>query len=497
MGIIVLDIGTSSIRSILYSDQGEKLYTDQLGYSPDYSSDGQVEQSPSDWINGMEKTIGACTAFAAAKGEKVLAVSVTSQRSSVILIDEKNQPIGKAMMWQDKRPLQVFEQLKPYNQRIFELAGSRINPVFSGSKMLWIRQFKPELYKQAKRLVVIPDYVIYQMTGNWVTDATYGSRSLLMNLKERRWDEELLALFQVDKEKLCTLIEPGSIAGYVTKECAARTGLAEATPIITAGGDQQCAALGMGIVTQGSIEISVGTGAYMIAASQAVPDDLREDVVCNASAIPGEYVLESNILSCASVFNWFLGLAYGLTEENKGAVYQLVNQEMTASLEHESDVMILPLFQGRGTPDWNSSAKGCFQNLTLGTSRGDIARAILEGLSYEIAENIETIKKYVGETKNLSACGGLTNSPVFGKILADVSQSCINTYFDNEATAIGAWMSGAVSLGLCPDYQSAFKQVRSGDQSKQQKADETLQSYYQNKRQEYRKLYRQLYAKEV
>ena len=231
------------------------------------------------------------------------------------------------------------------------------------------------------------------------------------------------------------------MAGTVSRDCAARTGLMEGTPVISAGGDQQCAALGMGILNRGDLEVSAGTGAYIIAASGEVPPGLQPDVICNASAVPGEYILESSILSCASVFNWFLRIGYGMTEENRKEAYAAANEEIRQSLAKEDAPMLLPFFQGRGTPDWNSRAKGCLNNLTLGTTRGDIARSIMEGLGYEIEANIDAIKRYTGSAGQIALCGGLANSDVFCRILAGICGRGIDTYLDNEATAIGAWLS--------------------------------------------------------
>ena len=265
MGIAVLDIGTSSMRGILYGGKGKKLFTEQVMYSPVYLPGDRVEQDPGDWKNAMERVMRACAAYGRENHVPVEAVSLTSQRSSVIAVDRDGNAIGNAIMWQDKRVLPLLKELRPYEKRIFSLTGSRINPVFSGSKMMWVRRFMPEVYEKTGHLAVIPDYIIHEMTGRWVTDATYGSRSLLMNLRTRHWDRELLALFEVDQEKLCEIIEPGSVAGTITRECAEKTGLPEGTPVISAGGDQQCAAIGMGILSCGDMEISAGTGAYIIA----------------------------------------------------------------------------------------------------------------------------------------------------------------------------------------------------------------------------------------
>lgn len=494
MGVIVLDIGTSSMRGILYDNEGEKLFTRQASYSPVYMEHDWVEQNPADWKEAMEVTLKACTEFAAGCGEKAEAVSVTSQRSSVIPIGEEGVPIGNAIMWQDKRVLELLESLRPYGDRVFSLTGSKINPVFSGSKMMWIRECSRELYQKTKRLVVIPDYIIHEMTGAWVTDTTYGSRSLLMNLREKEWDEELLELFHVEKEKLCRIIEPGSVAGFVTSKCSQKTGLLEGTPVVSAGGDQQCAALGLGIIDPGTMEISAGTGAYIIAASEKVPERLKNNVCCNTSAIPGNYVLESSIVSCASVFNWFLSLCYGMQEDNRKEVLETVNREMDQSLDKADELLLLPFFQGRGTPDWNSQARGCFHNLMLGTERGDMARAVLEGLGFELGINVDIMKGYLKEEGKIYACGGMMNSPVFGRILPAVLKAPVYTYGDQESTATGAYMSAGVTLGIFEDYHKAFWACRKKFPAKPLEAEPARQESYQRKKAEYIRLYEKIYG---
>lgn len=467
MSIIVVDVGTSSLRSILYSDEGRKLFTSQIEYSPTYLENDWVEEDPAHWTGSMEKTIAAAVEFANQENLTVSAVSITSQRSSVIPIGEDDQPLCHAIMWQDKRVLGIIRELQPYNDRVFSLCGSRLNPVFSGSKMAWLHRNRPDLYDKAKRLVVIPDLLVHTLTGQWLTDATYGSRSLLMNLKTRQWDEELLQIFGVDREKLNEIREPGSIVGHTTAEYEAKTGLKAGTPVISAGGDQQCAALGLGVVKEGILEVSVGTGAYIIAASDQVPQGLKQDVICNASAIPGAYVLESSIPTCASAFNWLLRICYGMNESNKKDVLKLVNQEIEESMNKRSDVLILPHFQGRGTPDWNSHARGSIHNLNLGTTRGDIARAMFEGLCMEINANVSAIRKYIQGAESIYACGGLANSPSFTQLLSNFTELPIQVFEDTESTGLGAWMSGAVATGLYPDYEAAFRAAREKDALKQ------------------------------
>lgn len=459
MGILVLDIGTSSMRGIVYDKKGEALYKKQMEHSPVYLSDILVEQDPHEFRDEAVVILKDCAEWCRENQVEIQAVSTTSQRSSVIPFGKDGEPLGNTIMWQDKRNVPICQRLAPYGERIFELTGARINPVFSGTKMMWLKENQKEVYEASDKLAVIPDYIMHEMTGEWLTDATYASRSLMINLRERDWDQELLGIFGIDREKLCEIREPGGITARVSGAFAKKTGIPEGTPVVSAGGDQQCAALGMGVYSQGSAMVSAGTGAYIIAASEQVPKGLKQDVICNASAIPGQYILESSILTCCSVFDWVLRLCYGMNDKNRKEVYGLVHKELSEA-GGESDVLLLPYFQGRGTPDWNSNARGSISGLTLGTTRSDIARAALEGISCEISENLDIIKAYTGTMEQIRLCGGLANSPDFRGILAAACQRTINTFQDNEATAAGALISAAVALGEYGSYEEAFQNLR-------------------------------------
>ena len=157
---------------------------------------------------------------------------------------------------------------------IQELTGARINTVFSGKKMTWFRRKEPEFYEKTHKICTIADFIAHEITGEYRTDHTYGSRSLLMNLRTRAWDGRLLDMFEVDAEKLCELISPGTVLGYATEEFAEKTGLQAGIPFVSGGGDQQCAAVGMGVTGPGSVEITTGTGVFMLCYSDRVPENL-------------------------------------------------------------------------------------------------------------------------------------------------------------------------------------------------------------------------------
>ena len=191
MNILVIDVGTSSMRGILFSHDGNELVEHQKTYKATYMKNGWVEQSPSDWENALYEIMTNISTVAVEKRWTIDGVTITSQRSSVIPVDSEIHPLCNAIMWQDKRTTYICEVLSDQNDKVFSLCGSRVNPVFSASKMTWVRNNCPDLYEKIYKFMVIPDYLIYLLTGKLCTDYTYGSRSLLMNVYSCQWDDEL------------------------------------------------------------------------------------------------------------------------------------------------------------------------------------------------------------------------------------------------------------------------------------------------------------------
>lgn len=172
---------------------------------------------------------------------------------------------------QKRRNAGICKRLEAQNDFIFEKSGARINTVFSGSRMAWILENCPEVCEKLYKFVNIPEYIMHHMTGEYKTDVTYASRSHLMNLRTRKWDSEMLQLFGICVEQLCEIEEPGSVCGTVTVDFANKTGIPKGIPVITSGGDQQCAAIGQGAYKEGTLSLVAGTGGFLVTALDEVP----------------------------------------------------------------------------------------------------------------------------------------------------------------------------------------------------------------------------------
>lgn len=440
--VLIFDVGTTNFKTLLFGAAGGALFTRSAPLAPVYGGGGMVTQNPGAWRSAAVAGGAAAAAFAREKGIAVIAVSATASRSSVIPVDAQGNHLGDAMMWQETASREIVAGLNSGEnlRKIFSRTASRPNTVYSAPKMTWLKRERPELYRRADKLAGILDCLIAFLAGRLATDHTCASRTLLMNVFTREWDPALLNLFGVEAEKLCPLLPPGSIVGGLTKEAAEATGLPPGLPVVNAGGDQNNAALGAGIVRRGDVMINMGTGSFLVAAVDGALADPAMRVMCNASAVPGKYVLDAGMLATGSVHRWFVEKFYN-------GDYDAADAEAEAAAPGCGGLLCLPHFSGRGAPEWESRASGVFYGLGLEHGRGDMGRAVYEGIAAEIAGNLSVIDGLVGGVSSVVLAGGLSKCAFFDQLLADVCGRGVRLAGTREATARGAWAQAMRALG--------------------------------------------------
>ena len=289
---------------------------------------------------------------------------------------------------------------------------------------------------------------------------------MLMNIAGFRWDDDMLAATGIAASKLPELCPPGSKAGVLQDEIARATGLNSGIPVIVAGGDQQCAALALNVLAPGDAEANTGTGSFVVAYSEKPQWEEECRTLCSAAAVAGKWIVEAGIFNTGSVHRWFREQFYPPPQRTPFAgdpgpqekdAYALMNREAAESPVGANGVLMLSHFGGSAAPYWNPLAKGVFFNLSLGVRRGDLARAILEGIALEIAHNLSLIEPLVNGIFRVSVAGGLVAFDLFNQIQADAFGKTVVRYDNPEASSLGALMSAAVELGICRNHREAFR----------------------------------------
>lgn len=452
MNYIVVDVGTQSLRSILFDETGKEVFSAQKPYSAIYR-DLEVEQDPRTWKDTLIATLKSVGDFVKQENLQVKSISVTSQRASIIPVNEYGKYLYNAITWQDRRSYKMTEEVlkKMSLKDIYFKTGLRLDSYFSAPKMMWLKKHKKDVYDSAYKIIGVQDYVVYHLTKKFVTDHTQAARTLLMNIETFSWDEDLIDIFELDREKLCDLVEPGSVVGHLDALMSEKTGLSQDIKILLAGGDQQCAAIGLNVLKPGVVEANTGTGSFILGYSEKPQFDEKIRVLCTASAVPGKWVLEAGILTSGNIYSWFKKNFYDVDN------YDLINQEVKESGVGARGVMLIPHFKGSAAPYWNPLSRGMFFNTSLESTRGDFARAILEGISIEMSQNIRLIEELVGYVEIVNIAGGLTVFDEFNQIQADVFNKAVAVYESAEATAMGALVSTLVSLGEYETHVQAYQ----------------------------------------
>lgn len=459
--VLVVDVGTSSLKVMLYNSAGGLLFRSSQEYHSEVLHNNRVEQSAVTWKEALLYTLKETGKFVSDKKIDIDAISVTSQRASVIPVNRAGEPLHKALMWQDKRSATQCDQISQHLglRAIYIRTGLRLNPYFSAPKMMWLRDNEPEIFKQTHKLLGVQDYIIYLLTNKFVTDWSQACRTMLMNISEFQWDEDMLRHTGISVELLPELVPPGSVAGSLTKGLSELTGLPVGIPVIIAGGDQQCAALALNVLKAGDAEVNTGTGSFAIAHSEKPQFDKECRTLCSASAIPGKWIVEAGIFNSGAIHRWFREEFY----PDGDNVYDLMNEEAAQSPVGSNGIMMLPHFEGSAAPYWNPMAKGIFFNVSLANKRRDFTRAILEGITLEVKSNLTLLENLIDQISMVSVAGGLTTLGLFNQIQSDAFNKMVIRYDNNEASSLGALMSAGVTMGIYADYEAAFKKISAVD----------------------------------
>jgi sugar (pentulose or hexulose) kinase len=486
--IITVDVGTTSVRACLYGLGADLLFMTQRENVPLFYDDGRVEQDPVACQTRVRAVLSACADAARLKGMEPLCVAITAQRSSVIPVDRHGTCLHPAIMWQDRRTAALARDLDAANPLVYGKTGLRISPVFSAVKMTWLRRNRPDVWRKTHKMLGIQDWIVHGLTGAFVTDQTFGSRTNLLNLRTRQWDPELLSLFEVEAGMLCDLVAPGSVVGGLSAPVATAIGLRAGLPVVSAGGDQQCAALGLGLFSGERAVSNTGTGSYLIGHTEQPAFDPAMGLACNVSAVPGAYIVEAAVLTSGTIYRWF-NASICRSPEDEAEAFDAINAEAALAPAGANDLLLLPHFKGCGSPYWDPQAKGVFFNLSLSTSRGDMARAILEGIAIEMKASLELVEQLCGVVRSVSVSGGLSKSDLFNQVQSDIFERPVLRFANNEATSGGAWIAGAVATGVEASYPAAFARLAEKSASIAYECNTANHAVYARKRQQSQALY--------
>lgn len=475
--IVVLDIGSSSVRGMAVNDEGIIEKKIQRTYSLQVIDSKTVLLSPEIVMNHIYDILGLLGEWLVSGERRVEGITVTSQRSSVIPVTAQGEALSAAISWQDARAQDICNHLRGQWEEIYKTTGVRLSPVFSSPKMLYLKENFRALYDSAYKLIGFQEYVLFHLTHRFATDTSVATRTALFDICKKEWSKTMLELFGISRSKLCEVVPVGSIVGDAIGEIADLLGSQTKIPVIGAGGDQQCAALGLGCTERGDLAVNSGTGAFATMLSDKPVFHPHMSANCNVSAIPDKWIVEGAVLSAGRSVDWFIKEIWGGEKE---CGLKEMESVCLRTPPGANGVIVSPSFAGKGTPKWNAQIRAGIFNLGFANTKGDIARALLEGIASDLCQCADIVAHTTGEHPGaIYAAGGLMQNPVYCQILCDMSGKEIHQSDVCEATGIGAWISAQVALGKYGTYKEVFHKYNKTVQTKVWKPNAEVHELYQ------------------
>jgi xylulokinase len=464
--ILAHDLGTTGNKATLFAADGSMVAATFASYDTNYAQPNWAEQDAHDWRTALFDSTRWLLQAAQEAGfgaADVAVVSFSGHMNGALLVDAAGAPLRPAIIWADQRAAAQADLIRARcgEREMYQLTGNRVSPAYTAAKLLWIKEHQPELYRRARWVLQAKDYAAFLFGGVVATDYSDASLTLLLDLASRRWAEPLLDRLQIDAALLPPLCPSAQVIGEVTAVAAAATGLRAGTPVVIGGGDGACATVGAGAVRPSDVYSYIGSSAWVALASAQPVLDPTQRTFNLAHLDPALNVALGAMQTAGGAFDWFERLLR--CDREAEPLYAELDAEAAQVPPGGYGLLFLPYLLGERSPHWNPLARGAFVGLAMSNGRGELARAVLEGVAFNLRGILEILigagkssEALAGPASLLSGVrliGGAGKSALWRQILADVYGLPVELVdLSANATALGAAIAGGVGVGLYPDY---------------------------------------------
>lgn len=456
--VLALDQGTTSSRCILFNKKGEVVCQENIEFEQIFPKPGWVEHNPERiWLSQYEAMKMVMNEAGVQPGQ-IDSIGITNQRETTVVWNKNTgEPIYNAIVWQCRRTADIVENLKSkgYGRIIQDKTGLVPDAYFSGSKIKWILDNVERAREQADNgellFGTIDTWLMWKLSNGKIhaTDYTNASRTMLFNIFDLKWDDELLDILSVPKSMLPKAMPSSGIFGYTDE-----TIFGAKVPISGVAGDQQAALFGQGCFEAGDVKNTYGTGCFLLMNTGENPvkskNGLLTTIAASSKDKKVDYALEGSVFVAGAAIQW-------LRDELRIIDSAPQSEELAIKVEDTNGVYIVPAFTGIGAPYWNPDARGMIVGLTRGSSREHLVRATLESLAYQTYDVLKAMEQDAGtKLKDIKVDGGACANDFLMQFQADILETQINRPNVIETTGLGA----AYLAGLATGYWSGYEEIK-------------------------------------
>mgnify|MGYP002801031213 CR=1 FL=1 len=478
MYFIGVDLGTSAVKLLLMDENGkiEKIVSKE--YPLYFPHPGWSEQKPEDWfaqsMAGIKELVSECDRT------QVKGISFGGQMHGLVALDENDEVIRPAILWNDGRTGKQTDYLNNVigKEKLSKYTANIAFAGFTAPKILWMKENEPENFERICKIMLPKDYLAYKLSGTFCTEYSDASGMLLLDVEHKCWSKEMLGICGITEDQLPKLYESWEPVGCLKPEIAQELGLPEDVKVIAGAGDNAAAAVGTATVGDGGCNISLGTSGTLFISSRNFGVDENNALHSFAHA-DGNYHLMGCMLSAASCNKWWMDEILKTTE------YQ--NEQAGITKLGENHVFYLPYLMGERSPHNDPEARAAFIGMSMDTTREDMTQAVLEGVAFGLRDSLEVARSIGVDPKRTKICGGGAKSPLWRKIIANVMNMKVDIIESEEGPGYGAAILAAVGCGVYPSVEEAAKKLVKVVATEEPDAE--LAAKYEERYQKFRKFY--------
>lgn len=460
--LLGIDIGTSGTKTLICDYRGKVLATATADHDIFSPKPGWSEQDPRQWWKATCQATAAVLKKAKVKGEQVTGIGLSGQMHGSVFLAEDTKPLRRALLWNDQRTAQQCEEIEAAvggRAQLIEMVGNPALTGFTAPKILWVRQNEPAVYEKTRHILLPKDYIRLCMTGEYATEVGDASGTLLLDVKRRAWNGQVLELLKIEPALLPRCFESHVVSGRLHKAAAAAMGLKENTPVVGGSGDQPAGAVGNGIVTAGIASATLGTsGVVFVHADQPTYDPLgRVHTMC--AAVEGKWCVFGCMLAAGGSFQWFrnkLGQdEVARARKRKIDPYELLVAEAEKAPPGCEGLFFLPYLTGERCPHPDPLARGGWIGLTARHDRPSLIRSLMEGVTFGMADAVQIMDGMGMNITKVRLSGGGARSAFWRQLQADVYNRPVAVINAQEGPAYGVALLAGVGTGVWANVPEA------------------------------------------
>jgi xylulokinase len=453
--LLGIDIGTSGTKTLLVDRRGRIIASATVEYPAYAPRPAWSEQAPEDWWRAACESVRRVLRAARVSGDHVAGVGLSGQMHGSVFLDKSGKVLRRAILWNDQRTgveCQEITAAAGGRERLIQLVSNPALTGFTAPKILWVRKHEPRIYERTARILLPKDYVRHRLTGEFATEVSDASGTLLLDVKARAWSKELLSALQIDPALLPAVYESPEVSGRLTAAAADATGLAVGTPVVGGGGDQAAGAVGNGIVRRGVISATLGTSGVVFAHADTVETDPLGRVHTFCHAVPGKWHVMGVVLAAGGSLQWFRNVLcqdlVAAAKKKKVDPYELITALAADVPPGCHGLYFLPYLTGERTPHADPHARAAWVGLSNMHTRAHMARAVMEGATYAMRDCLEIIRGMGVPITEIRVSGGGARSKFWRGLQADVYGGAVSTVSSKEGPAYGVALLAGVGTGV-------------------------------------------------